>query len=130
MKQRHDLTREELLIERAYVLQGMIRAGRQNIREQEAEYKDIVAQLQETGQSRFGRYSIVRKVQQRRAIISDKFFRLWPQAFMKLARVSIKDAEAELGKEQLEAVKIFEVKDQVSTEIIRHELPAKREIMV
>jgi len=123
-------SKEEMLLERAYALQSMIKAQRQNLRQQEAELKDILAQVDSTGKSRFGRYGIARKVQNRRSIISDRFFRLWPQAFMRLAKVSIKDAEAELGKEQLDAANIFEVKDQISLEVIRFELPPKKELMI
>lgn len=127
---RQPKSNEEMLLERAWALQSMIKAQRQNLRTQEAELKEILTQIDATGQSRFGRYGISKKIQQRRAIISDKFFRLWPQAFMRLAKVSIKDAEAELGKEQLDAANIFEVKDQISLEVIRFELPPKKELMI
>jgi ATP-dependent DNA helicase RecQ len=127
---RRDVTQEELLLERAWALQGMIKAQRQNLKQQEAELKEILAGISAKGQSRYGRYGISKKTQQRRAIKSDQFFRLWPQVFLRLAKVSIKDAEAELGKEQLEAAKIFDIKEQVTLEVIRYELPEKKPTMV
>jgi len=96
-------TEAELLLERAYVLQNMMKAQRQTIRKQEEEYKRILEQIKETGQARHRAYELVEKVQKRRSIVSDRFFKLWPQSFLKLARVSIKDAEAELGAGQLDA---------------------------
>jgi hypothetical protein len=126
----HDRSREELLLERAWVLQNLMKAGRDNLRAQEAEYKEIVEEIQKTGQTRFGQYSISTKTTLRRSIISTKFIKVWPQIFMRIARVSIKDAEAELGKDQLEAADIFETKDQVSTAIIKHELPPTKPLMV
>jgi|GEM_PF-1134902 len=123
-------SKEEMLLERAYVLQNMIRAGRQNLRQQENELKDILAQIEATGQNRFGLYGIITRTQKRRTIISERFFKLWPQAFLRLAKVSIKDATAELGDEQLNASGVCEIKEQVSSEVIRYELPAKKELMV
>jgi ATP-dependent DNA helicase RecQ len=128
-RQSHDLTREELLIERAWVLQGLIKAQRDNLKHQEQEYKEIVAEIQKTGQARHGQYSIATKTTQRRSIISSKFFKAWPEVFVKIARVNIKDAEAELGKDKLDT-DIFEVKDHVSTSVIKHELPQRKEMMV
>lgn len=130
IRRSHDLTWEELLLERAWVLQKLMKASRDNLREQEAEYKEIIAEIQKTDKTRHGQYSISTKSTQRRMIIPSKFFKIWPQIFLKIARINIKDAEAELGKDELNAKDIFEVKDQVSTTIIKHELPEKKPLMV
>jgi hypothetical protein len=126
----HDLTREELLLEWAWVLQKLMKVSRDNLREQEAEYKEIIAEIQKTGKIRHGQYSISTKTTQRRSIIPPKFFKVWPEIFMKIAKINIKDAEAELGKDKLDAEDIFETKEQISTSVIKHELPPPKPLMV
>jgi hypothetical protein len=121
-------TEAELLLERAYVLQNMMKAQRQTIRKQEEEYKRILEQIKETGQARHGAYELVEKVQKRRSIVSDRFFKLWPQSFLKLARVSIKDAEAELGAEQLDASGVCEIHEQILNEVVSYRAPPIKRI--
>jgi ATP-dependent DNA helicase RecQ len=126
---RQPQSEEELMLERAFVLQGIIKAQKQALAKQEKEYKDIIARIKATGKNRYGYFQVNEKVSKRRIIISDKFFKLWPQQFLRLAKVTLKDASAVIPEEELNASGIFEEKPQVLYEVVRLDY-AKKEGLV
>jgi hypothetical protein len=106
-------------LERAYELQELIKKERHQLRQHEDEYKLLMTQISTLDVRRVEYYEVIDKVKTRRYIISDLFRAKWPDLFNKLAKITIKDAEAELPPEELKSV--CEVRETIKQEIIIYE---------
>lgn len=108
-------------LERAYVLQETIKKERQQLRQHEEEYKLLMMQISAFEVKKVEYYEVVQKVLKRRYIDSGKFRSRWPDLFDKLAKVTIKDAEAEIQSKDLESV--CEVREILRQEIVSYKKP-------
>jgi hypothetical protein len=106
-------------LERAYELQEIIKKERHQLRQHEDEYKLLMTQISALNVRRVEYYEVIDKVKTRRYIISDLFRAKWPDLFNKLAKITIKDAEAELQPEDLKSV--CEVRETIKQEIVTYE---------
>ena len=106
-------------LERAYELQEIIKKERHQLRQHEDEYKLLMTQISALNVRRVEYYEVIDKVKTRRYIISDLFRARWPDLFNKLAKITIKDAEAELPPEDLKSV--CEVRETIKQEVVIYE---------
>lgn len=107
---------------KAFKLQEELRKMRKEIRDIEAEYDTIMGSLIDANVGRIGIYELVTKVQHKRAIDSDLFRTKWPGIFNKIAKVTLKDAEANLRPEDLvEFEKVLKVEHVLRHSIVSYE---------
>lgn len=101
------MKRQELmdLLARAHELQETLKRERQQVREHDEEYKDLMAKIIRSKVQQLGKYEVIdTEVQHQHFIISDKFRERWPDLFNRLATVKLKDARKVLKDKDLETV--------------------------
>lgn len=111
----------ERAIKEAWELQESIRKRRAQLKRDEEHLQNLFETLVTLKVTRLGKLEVKPKITQRRQIISDRFYAIWPDLFNKLAKVSIKDAETVLPPEELN--KVCDIKQIASWEIISYAKP-------
>ncbi len=111
----------EKAIAEAFELQEKIRRQRKELREDEKRLSTLLEALDLEHVTRAGDYERRQKTSCRRSIISEAFRARWPEAFNRLARVTLKDALRELP--EAEVSECCQVDELVTWEIVSYRLP-------
>lgn len=114
----------EKAITEAFELQEKIRKQRKELRENERHLSTLLEALDLAEVTRAGDYERRQKVSCRRSIISEAFRARWPEAFNRLARVTLKDALRELPVAEVE--QCCQMDDLISWEIVSYRLPGSK----
>ncbi len=114
----------EKAITEAFELQEKIRKQRKELRENERHLSTLLEVLDLAHITRAGDFERRQKVSCRRSIISEEFRARWPEAFNRLARITLKDALRELP--EAEVVQCCQVDELVTWEIVSYRLPGSK----
>lgn len=95
-------------LESAYLLQDAINKQKKKLKEDEARLDELLEKIVETNRVEDGVYRVKVSTRDTRRIIPEKFAEKFPDAYKKLASIAvsigIKEAEEEVGKNNLEGV--------------------------
>ena len=87
---------------RAYELQDILKKERQQVRQHEEEYQNLMKRIVASKEQRIGVYEVIDEIVQKKThIISDKFRAKWPDRFNRLATVTMKATRTELNDDEL-----------------------------
>jgi hypothetical protein len=107
---------KKAVFKEAFEIQEEIAREKKAIKEKEWLLQNLLWQLEKENVGRLGDYERKKKITIKRIISSEKFRARWPELFNKLAKVTLKDAQAEVREVELnEVCSTFE---QVSWKII------------